>query len=180
MLVIGEIIRAFIELHRGYRIARIVNEAIGAGGVDLLTLNGDYDVRRHFSHIAPNVALRSAVGVLTRERAEARQSSMLGMFAYKPPQVPFTRAEQHLLRAGLDGAPDEVVAARLGIPISSVKARWTRVYQRVVQCLPNLVEHVRAPHAGDRRGAQIRHLVLEYIRQNPSELTPYQRRAGEC
>ena len=180
VLPLGELIRAYMETHRGYRIARIINEVIGQPAVEVLTMSGAYDVHRTFCCLAPDIPVPSAVGVLTRERAAARRSPIAGMFAYNPPRVPFTAAEQQLLRAGLDGAPDEVVSMRMGIPVSAVKARWTRIYQRVEQCLPDLVEHVRVPHLGDRRGAQIRHVVLEYIRRNPSELTPYQRRAGEC
>jgi len=180
MLVMGEVIRLSLELHRGYRIARIINEGIGEANAAVLTATGAYDVHRTFPCIAPDLDVPSAVCVLTRERAEARLNPFGGMFAYNPPRAFFTRAEQRLLQAALDGAPDDTISARLGIPVSAVKARWTRIHQRVVKCLPELVEHVRAPHASDRRGAQIRHLVLEYVRQNPSELTPYVRRAGEC
>jgi hypothetical protein len=180
MLVVGVLIRAFMEMHRGYRIARIINEVIGHSAVDVMTKAAVYDVHSTFTEIVPGGGVPSAIGVLTRARAEARRSPLVGMFAYNPPRVLFTRAEQHVLRAALDGAPDDVVSARLGLPVSAVKARWTRIHQRVMKCLPELVGHVRVPQFGDRRGVQTRHLILEYIRENPSELTPYARLAGKC
>jgi hypothetical protein len=180
MLVMGEVIRLFLELHRGYRIARIINEGIGEANASALIEPGVYDVHRMFPRIDPDFPVPSAVCVLTRERVESRLNPFGGMFAYNPPRAFFTRAEQDLLLAALDGAPDDTLSARLGIPLSAVKARWTRIYQRVVKCLPELVEHVRAPHAADRRGAQIRHLVLEYVRRNRSELTPYRRPSRGC
>jgi hypothetical protein len=124
-----------------------------------------------FDDIVPG--LKSVVGMLTRERAVAQTSVMMMAFDYDPPQLRLTAAERELLTAALDGATDDALARRLGVPLTSVKARWTRIEQRAVCHCPELFRHVPSPRHADKRGAQTRHLVLEYLRANPSELTPY-------
>jgi hypothetical protein len=116
--------------------------------------------------------MRSLLGTVTREQAAARTSPMLALFAYSPPRLHFTPAEQRVLSEALGGAVDETLSARLGIPLSAVKARWTRIQERVVRYAPELVAAVRHGR-GYGRGNQRRHLILNYVRDHPSELTPY-------
>src|SRR5687767_6843133 len=112
---------------------------------------------------------------MDRARAAARKTPFLPMFLYTPPQVLFTPAEKELLRAALNGAPDEVISERLGIPVSAVKGRWHRIHQRAADRIPELFQQTPALVGDGYRGRQIRHVILEYVRDNPSELTPYAR-----
>jgi hypothetical protein len=95
------------------------------------------------------------------------------MFVYNPPRIRFTRVQQDILAAALAGATDEQLSARLGIPLTTVKSRWTRIQQRTATLVPELFEEIPISRAGGRRGVQTRHLILQYVRENPAELTPY-------
>jgi DNA-binding NarL/FixJ family response regulator len=172
---LGLVMVSTMEVLRGYRFERILNEAIRDFNIDFLSGSGAYDLARAFDEAAPGTGLRSALFVMTRERAAARKTPLLPLFVYAPPRVFFTPAEQDLLRAAMDGAPDDVISRRLGIALSATKARWTRIHQRVAARLPHILEAVPAAHDAARRGPQTRHLILSYIRENPSELTPYPR-----
>jgi hypothetical protein len=94
------------------------------------------------------------------------------MFAYSPPHLFFTSAEQQVLSEALRGVTDDTISARLGVPLSTVKARWNRIQDRAIRLEPDLFSDVPLPsHRG--RGVQTRHRVLQYVRDHPSELTPY-------
>jgi hypothetical protein len=118
--------------------------------------------------------MRSLVGTVTREQAAAWSNPILALFTYSPPKLRFTAPEQRLLSEALAGGTDETLSAHLGIPLSAVKARWTRIQERVMRFAPDLFANLRvAPHRDRGRGVQTRHLILRYLRDHPSELTPY-------
>ena len=171
-MVLGRLMAAFMETHRGYRIARIVNEVFGEAAIDVVEKSGSYDVLRHFELPMRGGNLRSLVATLTREQAAVSRTPLLAMFAYSPPCLFFTASEQQLLSEALLGFTDETLSIRLGIPLSAVKARWTRVQDRTLRMAPHLFQDVpRPPRRG--RGVQTRHLILQHVRNHPSELTPY-------
>jgi hypothetical protein len=170
--VLGVLMRAFQDIHRGHRIARIVTEVFGEDAISALIHSGSCEVLRVFNLSAPGRQLRSLVGTLTREQAVASTLPLLAMFAYSPPRLFFTTAEQELLAEALAGVTDETLSRRLDIPLSAVKARWTRVQERAAGRAPHLFKDVPVPPRGGR-GVQRRHLILQYVRHLPSELTPY-------
>jgi hypothetical protein len=170
--VLGAVIAAFFQVHRGYRIARIINEVFGDISVSIIESSRSYEIRRTFELPVGGAMMRALVGTLTREQAAAWSNPLLAMFAYSPPRLRFTEAEQRLLSEALTGVTDETLSTRLSIPVSAVKARWTRIQARVARLAPALFTNV--PDAPPlRRGVQTRHLILQYVRDHPSELTPY-------
>jgi hypothetical protein len=171
--VLGRLIGAFQEVHRGYRVARIVNEVFGEAGISVVEDSRTYEVVRIFDLQVPGRKLQSLVGTLTREQAAALKNPLLTMFAYSPPRLFFTATEQRLLSEALAGITDERLSERLGIPVSAVKARWSRIQERVARMAPELFEHVPATPNRGGRGVQTRHLIVQYVRDHPSELTPY-------
>jgi len=168
--VLGQLIAAFLEVHRGYRIARIVNEVFGDTAIAMLEDSRCYEIMQHFD--LPGTNVRSLVGTLTREQAARWKNPLLAMFAYSPPRLFFTSAEQQLIAEALAGVTDETLSVRLGIPRSAVKARWSRIQERVARMTPELFRDVPTPQRCGR-GVQTRHLILQYVRDHPSELTPY-------
>jgi hypothetical protein len=173
--VLGLAMQSFQEIHRGYRTARIINEVFGHHAIEVVITSRCYDVQRAFGALA-GATVSSVLATLTREDAAARHSPLLPIFVYSPPRILFTPSEQGLIRPALRGGTDEALSARLGVSLSSVKARWTRILQRAARRMPQLFDEVPVPQRANRRGTQIRHLILEYARANPSELTPYVRR----
>jgi hypothetical protein len=172
-VVLGRLIGAFLDTHRGYRIARIVNEVFGEAAISVVATSGTYEVLRVFDLLTlGETPLRSLVGALTRNQAAAWMNPLLAMFAYSPPRLLFTRAEQDVLAAALSGATDDTLSAKLQIPVSAVKARWSRIQERTARMAPDILRNVPIPsHHG--RGVQTRHLILQYLREHPAELTPY-------
>ena len=174
--VLGTMIHAFVETHLGYNIERIVNEVFGeegmaaidsaaAGGLDLLA--------RFHPGVDAGVREASLIWTLTRAQAQARRSLLLPMFLYAPPRLGFTTAERALLRSALGGRTDRESAVELGIALTAVKARWTRILARAADQVPALLDGPTQRRQGAARGAQVRHRLLDYLRRHPSELTPY-------
>ncbi|HEV7583639.1 MAG TPA: hypothetical protein VGO77_25160, partial [Mycobacterium sp.] len=170
--VLGAVIAASFHVHRGYRIARYINEVFGEMSVSIIEASRSYEIRRRFELPIDGAMMCSLVGTLTREQAVAWSNPLLAMFAYSPPRLRFTHAEQRVLCEALAGVTDETLSARLSIPVSAVKARWTRIQERVARLAPTLyIDIPETPRHG--RGVQTRHLILQYVRDHPSELTPY-------
>ena len=72
------------------------------------------------------------------------------------------------------GFTQEELATIAGLSVHAVKATWTRVLRRIAEKDGLLCSRIGALRGdGPRRGAQVRHLIVEYVRHNPSELTPY-------
>jgi hypothetical protein len=86
--------------------------------------------------------------------------------------VRFTRTEQEIIRSAIHGRTDAEIARALKLTPSAVKARWTRIQARFFTRFHEL-DSRRLPITATTRGAQIRHRILQYARENPSELTPY-------
>jgi hypothetical protein len=172
--VLGRLIAAFFDTHRGYRIARIVNEVFGEIAISIVVNSGSYEITRIFDLPTRGQPLRCLVGTLTREQAAASKNPLHAMFAYSPPRLRFTRAEQQLLSEALAGITDDTLSARLGIPLTAVKSRWMRIQDRASHAAAELFRDVPEAAHGGRR-VQTRHLILHYVREHPAELTPYGR-----
>ncbi len=173
-MLMGAVLHDFQEVHRGFRLARVVGEAFGEDGVEIVTKSRAYANTREFTSRGPTgAAARSVVFWSTRAEAAQQWSPLLPMFTYNPPRIFFTGQEQDLLREALAcGATDPVLAARLHLTVPAVKARWKRLFERVADRMPELLP-ARDQRATAARGAQLRHVVLQFARRHPSELTPY-------
>jgi len=172
--VVGELMAAFQRVHRGYRIARITNEVFGDAAINIVTSSASYQVRRIFDIRHPKGHLRSALATLTRSQAAQWNTPLLSMFVYNPPSIVFTPAQRDLLQTALGGLTDNDLADQLGLRLTTIKATWTRIYQRAFQRAPHLFATVRTRDSGSARGVQVRHLLLQHVRNHPEELTPYE------
>jgi len=168
----GTLLQSFIQVHAGYRLRRIINEVFGDADVADVRAAGVFTVAAEFDGIGAG-SLKSLVATLTIEEAVERRSTLLPMFLYRPPRLHLNATEQELLRAALEGGTDEALAAKCGVSLSGIKARWTRIQQKASRHLAEPSEHMRPRRNGRGRGAQTRHILLRYVRNNPSELTPY-------
>ena len=165
---------AFQRVHRGYRIARIVNEVFGEAAIDVVASSACYQIRRLFEIAHRTGCLRSLVATLTRTQAMLWNTPLLSMFVYNPPTIVFTAAQRELLEAALTGFTDDQLCRHLGVALPTIKARWTRIYDRALKRAPHLFATVRERDSGQHRGPQLRHLILQHVREYPEELTPFQ------
>lgn len=171
--VLATLMRAFMEVHRGFQVKRIVSEVFGEADIEDVRAFGSFDTLAEFGPEHTGILVPSLVATLTREQAAARRAGLLPMFSYNRPLIGFPAAERALLRAALDGETDERLSRQLGLTVAAVKARWSRTNDRVLRRKPELFADVPTATASNRRGPQVRHIVLRYLRANPSELVPY-------
>jgi hypothetical protein len=170
--VFGTGMHAFMDAHRGFRIARLVNFGFGDIGGEELGKAGDFEKVGFFKDRYEGGTVLTGVFTVTRERAIANNSLLLPIFLYTPPVVRFTPSQQQIIRNALDGRTDVELSRSLGLAMTAIKARWNRIHMRFFTRLPDL-DRRALPTTGGARGEQARHIILEYVRKNPCELTPY-------
>jgi hypothetical protein len=82
-----------------------------------------------------------------------------------------------LLSCALSGATDEHLAEMLGTSLPAVKKLWVSIYQRVEDCLPELIpDPLRSDLPLSGRGREKRRRLLAYLREHPEELRPVSRK----
>ncbi len=175
-VLLGTLIQAFIDAHAGFNLARIVIEAFGTRGAEYIARSWN-DLHRFELTMRNGVPLSTAVWAVTRAEAERQGGALLPMFLYRPPRLMLTAAERAVLRIALSGAPDPVISRQLGLAKPALTARWSRIFRRWADSKlePQLQAHVDS----GKRGSQIRHVVVDYVRRHPSELTPFAARSAE-
>jgi DNA-binding CsgD family transcriptional regulator len=176
---VGHILKAFVDVHAGFRLAAIIGEQFGDDGEDagmrIVRRSGVYPNMREFSLVSRDSVLgMSLVFWLTRREAVEGWSTLLPLFTYEAPVVGFTRQERRLLREALLGATDTELAHRLGMSVAAVKSSWVRLYTRASTTMAT-VGSTESNRRAASRGLQKRHRLLDFVRQHPSELTPYER-----
>ncbi|HEX3369096.1 MAG TPA: hypothetical protein VHS56_05940 [Candidatus Cybelea sp.] len=91
---------------------------------------------------------------------------------YAPPVFGFRRHEQRLLVLALDGRTDETIASITHISVPTVKKRWREIYGKVAGIAPS-IPVLCGPLADGVRGVEARRHLLNYLRDHPEELRPY-------
>ena len=178
---------AFFEAHRGFRLnelialqATFLEEAswiMDGGGFFLNAADGSYASTMDKS--ADEILAFPHIFGLTRELALTRMSWLGSLFHYEAPRIGFSRSEQKLLLSALRGGTDEDLSDELAISLSAVKKAWRSVYDRAVECLPELIlshDESEDRRNGDR-GKQKKQRLLAYLREHPEELRPHSRKA---
>jgi hypothetical protein len=97
--------------------------------------------------------------------------------SYRPPRLGFTPIEQHLLGLALDGHTDETIARVANVALPTVKKRLRTIYDKVRDA-PPIGGQLTASLTNGMRGAETRRHLLNYIREHPEELRPYDARAA--
>jgi hypothetical protein len=158
----------FDRHHAGYRIVRILYEAIGELELKVHAATGVSRIVRHFGS---DRALYS----ITRESSMAMTGSVVSnIFIERRPVLGIGQAEQQLLLAALDELTDEELGQQLNLHVGTVKKRWIRIFDRVAHVFPSLFSNNHSASDEHARGKQKRHRVLAYVREHPEELRPYE------
>lgn len=169
--LLGALIHAFIDTHQGFRIKRIIMEAFGQRGCAFIARTWPNVVQSQVP-MANGSTAWTARWAVTRIEAEQQGGALLPMFSYRPPLLALTLAEREVLRVAVTGVTDQAIADVLEIPVASVKSRWSRILRRAAQTV--LAPQLSPAKDNGERGRQARHVVVEHVRQNPSELTPFE------
>ena len=169
-ILLGALIQAFIDVHQGFRLARVTIEAFGERGASFVARTWP-NVVQSWVQTKDGQAFCAARWAFTRVEAEQQGGALLPMFNYRRPILALTTAEKDVLRIALTGVTDPAIAKALDIPLASVKGRWSRIFRRVAETpLGSLLD---ADKRNGQRGPQFRHIVVDHVRKNPSELTPF-------
>jgi hypothetical protein len=173
LLELGQ--QAFLRLHRGYRIKRIVKEAAAERAQAYVA--GGFRERRRIPAGTPfsgrgGVTLRERiVFVTTRDdiRSALPGTAIGPLFSARRPRCAFTRGQQKVLEGALDNMTDREIASALGITAIAVALRWRKIYEKMEAKLP----FAALPVGEGARGNEKRRRVLAYIAEHPEELRPY-------
>ena len=91
---------------------------------------------------------------------------------YASPTFGFTPKEQEILLLALDGHTDESGGRKTQTPLATVKKRLREIYAKVAVANPS-ASALSAPLLDGTRGAETRRHLLNYLRDHPEELRPY-------
>jgi|SRR5438034_6167318 len=165
----------------GYRVKQFLTDPVGKDALHCM-LDAGASLRRDYSNYfrkhrvtSPKSSQRPCLVALTKDEAFAHPGSHLaGFFVYTPPRFRFSWSEQRLLRHALIGETCEEEAASMSISPWTVKKRWHAIYERVADVDRELLPPSIADGLHARsRGAERRRRLLNYLRQHPEELRPF-------
>lgn len=168
-----ELATSFVELHAGYRFRRTFIELKDSVDIHHALSTRVYTLIPYGSQT--NITSETtALGVVSSEAVAFMPGSMLtALFRPRTPQLALRVTDQELLRAALKGSTDAELARHLKISIAAVKRRWEDIYRNVAGSDLPISATFKAKSAEGKRGAQKRHLLLEYLRQHREELRPF-------
>lgn len=175
----AHLMAAFIGLHKGYQIKRVMVEAFGLKELAFYAIASLFHPLKSYN-LTLQASRCSFLLELTRKDVTSMPTHpLLPIFAYTHPRCFFAPGEKELLERALEGNTDEELAIDLGLSLSAIKKRWARIFERSEGCIPDFVSASRQQSKIDHgRGAQRRHLLLRYIRTHPEEVAPYDSEAA--
>jgi len=178
----AQLMSAFLQLHRGYRVSNVLVEAYGPEEQLLykessFRLVDDYSSFRDWNSLPgkPGAPRPSLFGLFRNEVIRMTTHPLLPLFVYHHPRCGFNANEQHLLREALKGHTDEELAVQLNLSLSAIKKRWIKIFEKAESCLPDAMSPGGLLRDAHVRGVQRRHMLLRELRARPEELTPYPR-----
>jgi DNA-binding CsgD family transcriptional regulator len=184
----SELMAAFMESHRGFRLNELSAQADSPQHLDGMRNTGG-----HLFNFADgcyggldeedlsDVMFQPHIGGCTREIAQSQLGSWTGsLFLYEPPRFGFSRSEQRLLAASLAGGTDEELSDKLGVSLSTIKKMWRSVYRRVAVRNPELIPgDSQADGGSSKRGRSKKQRLMAYLREHLQELRPFSRKVLE-
>jgi DNA-binding CsgD family transcriptional regulator len=91
--------------------------------------------------------------------------------AFSAPRLGLNARQQQLLSLALDGGTDLTIARLAGISEAAVKKHFRMIYDKVSGA--GIVDSLVVKRTLERRGAEARRHLLNYLRDHPEELRPY-------
>lgn len=185
--VLNFVFSSFVDLHRGFLIKELLGQADSPEVLQGIRNSGghfyDPELRTFVSSIpgsADEVARRPHLMGSTRELALAGTwLSGSAIFSYQAPRFLFSRSEQRLLQAAMQGSTDTELSQQLGISASSVRRCWLSIYDRLAERAPEVLGQSAAPeheNANAVRGKGKKYRLLAYLREHAEELRPILRK----
>jgi hypothetical protein len=171
--------KTYVNLHSGYRLERMLYEAIDEIELEDIRSTKVWQVISdyadfHAKNPENNWSRKRRLAIIERENALSITGSVASMFfCYTPPILRFKHADQQLLAAALEGLTDHELADALRLNVQTVKKRWASVFDQVQDVMPRLLPDWEDRADRRTRGPQKRHHLLAYLRCHPEELRPF-------
>jgi len=160
---------SYVEIHRGYRLNRLITETAGREERMALDASRVWRAFRHFDQ--PGHEPRS-LWVITREDSLAVKANIINpLFIHKKPVLCLRDADKQLLLAAINGLTDDELSLKLGLTLNAVKKRWISIFNQTIGTRADLFPAISL-NDDQRRGRQKRHHVLAYVRAHMEELRP--------
>ena len=179
----------FFDAYRGFNIQRLQVQASHPAEMAVAMNSGAWRLRdedavhsRFLEQPAEDAVLQPHIMEATKEMAAQQPGtwvSLLLSLSYHKPVIGFTRSEQRLLSASLQGGTDGELSDLLGISLSAVKKMWSAIYVRVQSRKPPNVRIEFDENIEGDRGKEKKQKLLAYLREHPEELRPYSLRLLE-
>jgi hypothetical protein len=179
----------FFDAYRGFNIQRLQVQASHPAEMAVAVNSGAWRLRdedavhsRILEQPAEDAVLQPHIMEATKEMAAQQPGtwvSLLLSLSYHKPVIGFTRSEQRLLSASLQGGTDGELSDLLGISLSAVKKMWSAIYVRVQSRKPPNVRIEFDENIEGDRGKEKKQKLLAYLREHPEELRPYSLRLLE-
>lgn len=168
-----------IGFHRGYRLQRAMHigwadyaEAMKAAGFAEYKQPASEPDSPYLNH--PNGRARLYGRYTAADSQRLLPGSPISyLFTNSRPIFALTAAEQVVVELALADLADAGVAHELGTTVTAVQQRWKRIYQRVTEVDPVFFGDTDDQRPDAVRGNERRRFVLNYIRNHPEELRPY-------
>lgn len=151
--LVGCMIQAFVETHQGFRVRRAIIEAFSDRAA-LFVAPAWPDVIIADVTTVDGGRLRTLRWTVTAAIAERQGGALLPLFLYRPPVLGLSDAEKAVLLAALRHGTDAAIARALGLSLSSVKSRWSRIFRRIADT--PLGRRIGSGSPRDKRGPQTR------------------------
>jgi hypothetical protein len=177
----------FFDTYRGFNIKRLQTQATHPVEMLMAVNSGAWYLRdtastrfQSFQEPPESMFRKPHMLEVTREVAAEQPGSWASLFfAYRKPVIGFTRSEQRLLSAAMEGGTDGELSGLLGISLSAVKKMWASIYLRAQSRKPFDVRIELDESVDGDRGKEKKRKLLAYLREHPEELRPYSLRLLE-
>jgi DNA-binding CsgD family transcriptional regulator len=124
---------------------------------------------------AADIPPNRAPFLLTAARCELAGNTGYGtnllFLSFSPPRLGLNARQQQLLSLALDGGTDLTIARAAGISEAAVKKHFRMIYDKVSGT--GIVDSLAVKRTLEKRGAEARRHLLNYLRDHPEELRPY-------
>jgi hypothetical protein len=162
--------------HGGYNLRSIVWEVYGELFCSALSTAG-YKILNPAT-VQPQGAAKDPqrrailMGKFREDSSERSYSgSALLVLTRRTPRLGFTRHQQRLLRLALMEHADIELEGLLGVSRNAIKQTWRGIFEKARSGLGHLFDGL--DDADEGRGLSLRRIVINYVRQHPEELRPW-------
>lgn len=169
---------AFLACQSGYRLRRILLEITDQSLRRRVEVMQSWQIFEYgASHAHPTEDGESLAVMALPDALTYGESLPALLFNYQEPRLHLTDVEQSLLQAAVIGITDREISSRLKVSEQTIKSRWLTIYHKADMILPEIFPVLELDEeerqSRTSRGPQRRHHLVNFVRNHPEELRPF-------